>query len=378
MKIVVASDSYKGCMSSKQANEAIKKGILNVDANIEVQSFLCGDGGEGTMEAFVDACNGIIENVKVHDAYHQLISSCYGIIENGNTAIIEVSKVIGLHMVKKENRACMYASSYGVGELLAHALNKGCKKIILALGGSSTNDGGMGLLNALGVQFLDAQKMPLKPMPNNLDKIDVIDTSMMLDFSKVECIAACDVKNYLLGEKGATYVFGKQKGLYPNQQKRVEAGMVHYAHKMKEIGYDLNAFAGGGAAGGIGAVCMSLLHAKMVPGVELLFSYNKIEDAIADCDLVITGEGQSDLQTMYGKLPVGVLNVAKKYNVPCICISGALGVEYKQLYSLGFAGIFSTADRAMPFKMALALGEEKLEACAYSVIRTILQCQNRS
>ena len=371
MKIVVASDSYKGCMTSEKANQAIARGILKVDPSICVETFLCGDGGEGTMEAFVSACGGCVETVCVHDAYRRMISASYGLIENEETAIIEVSKVIGLYMVKKENRACMYASSYGVGELLKHALERGCIKIILALGGSSTNDGGMGLLEAIGVRFYDKDQNCIEAMPANLHKIARIDTQDILDFSNVQCIAACDVKNYLLGEKGATYVFGKQKGLYLNQQKKVEKAMCHYVQKMQEIGYDLNAYEGGGAAGGIGAVYMAVLHATMKPGVELLFSYNNIEKAIAESDLVITGEGQSDVQTLYGKLPIGVLTLANKYNTPCICISGALGVEYNRLYEAGFTGIFSVADRVMDFKTALALGEEKLEACAYSVVKTI-------
>lgn len=371
MKVIVAMDSYKGCLSSAQANSAVKRGILRVDENIDVVSFLCGDGGEGTMDAFMSACNGERMEVEVQDAYRNKIVSSYGIIENGNTAVIEVGKVIGLTMREKQDRHPMYASSYGVGEMLAHALKKGCKKIILALGGSSTNDGGMGLLEAIGVRFYDENHKCLKAMPKNLEKIAYIDKRKMLDFSNVECIAACDVKNHLLGENGATYVFGPQKGLYPNQLKRVEKGMIHYCERMKKVGYDLNRSEGGGAAGGIGSVFIEVLHAKMMSGVDLLFSYNHIEESIFDCNLVITGEGQSDLQSAYGKLPVGVLNIAKKYHKPCICISGALGVDYKKLYDLGFAGIYSIADRPMNYKKALEVAEEKLEDFSYSIVKTI-------
>lgn len=371
MKIVVASDSYKGCLSSKEANTAIEKGIKRVNEKIEVSSFQCGDGGEGSMEAFVSATGGEIVKVDVHDAYHKMISSCYGLIENGKTAIIEVGKVIGLTMYPKEERAPMYASSYGVGEMLAHALKRGCTKIILALGGSSTNDGGMGLLAGIGVRFYDENHTYLRAMPKNLSKIAYIDTRKMMDFSNVECIAACDVKNYLLGESGATYVFGPQKGMYPNQLKQVEKGMIHYCEQMKKCGYHLDKCEGGGAAGGIGAVFIEVFKAKMVSGVDLLFSYNHIEEEIRNCDLVITGEGQSDIQTMYGKLPVGVLRIANRYHKPCICISGALGLEYKKLYELGFAGIYSIADRPMSYEKALELAKIKLEDCTYSIVKTI-------
>ena len=371
MKVVIASDSFKGCLSSKEVAFAMEKGIKKVDSSIEVKKYIVGDGGEGTMEAFVSACNGEMVEVHVHDAYRKPLKTQYGLIEDGNCAIIEVGNIIGLNMTLKENRAPMIASSYGVGEVLMHAKKRGCKKIILALGGSCTNDGGMGLLEAIGVRFLDENGKYLRSMPYNLEKIFSIDTKRMADFSQIECIAACDVKNKLLGEEGATAIFGRQKGLYPNQQKRVEKAMEHYVLKMKEIGYDLNCCVGGGAAGGIGAVFIEILKAKMIPGIELLFSYNRIEEDIKNCDVVFTGEGQTDLQTMFGKVPVGVLNIAKKYNKPCICISGALGVEYKRLYELGFVGIYSIADRAMSFAKALELASEKLEDCTFSVMKTI-------
>lgn len=371
LKVVIASDSFKGCLSSKQVALAMERGIKKVDSSIEVKKYIVGDGGEGTMEAFVSACQGEYVPVSVHDAYRKPLNTYYGLIENGNCAVIEVGNIIGLNMTPKEKRAPLYASSYGVGEVLMKAKKKGCKKIILALGGSCTNDGGMGLLEAIGVRFLDENGKYLRSMACNLDKIVRIDTTKMADFSQIECIAACDVKNHLLGEAGATYIFGRQKGLYPNQIKKIEKSMQHYAQKMKDIGYDLNTCVGGGAAGGIGAVFIRVLKAQMKPGIELLFSYNNIEEDIKDCDVVFTGEGQTDLQTMYGKVPVGVLALANKYNKPCICISGALGVEYKKLYELGFVGIYSIADRAMSFAKALEQANEKLEEGTFSIMKTI-------
>ena len=175
----------------------------------------------------------------------------------------------------------------------------------------------------------------------------------------------------MLGKEGATYLYGKQKGLYPNQIKRVEKGMVHFCEKMKKLNYDLNAYDSGGACGGLSAIFQAVCHAKSISGLQLLFSYNHIEDAIAQCDLVITGEGQSDYQTKYGKVPSGIVAVANRHQKPCICISGALGLQYKELYELGFIGIYSVADRAMSFQQALEQAREKLESAVYSIIKTI-------
>lgn len=372
MKVVIASDSYKGCMTSKEVAMQMEKGIKRLDENIETQTFAVGDGGEGTMEAFVEALHGRYVEVECLDAYGIRKVVKYGLAKKDTIAIIEVSSIVGLNQYPKEQRRPLFASTYGVGQLLLDAKKRNVKKIILALGGCSTNDGGMGMLCALGARFYDKDGNNLKGIPVNLCKIKTISLKRFEDFSNIECIAACDVNIRLLGEKGCTNFFGKQKGLYPNQRKKIEEGMCHYAYKMKQKGYDLDSIEGGGAAGGLGAAYLGLLHAKMYKGIELLFSYNHIEEAIADADLVITGEGQSDAQTYYGKLPVGVVNIANKYHKPCICISGALGLEYKKLYELGFIGIYSVADRAMSFEQALAQAKDKLEACTYNVMKTIL------
>lgn len=371
MKIVIAADSYKGCLTSKEVSNCMERGIHLVDSSIQVKKFLVGDGGEGTMEAFLDAGNGRYEEIIVHDAYRKKIKAKYGLIDEGKTAIIEVSSIVGLNMVEKSQRAPLYASSYGVGEMLLDAKAKGCTKIILALGGSCTNDGGMGLLEACGAKFYDQEGRRLQGMAIHLEKIHTIYLKSLKSFDGIECIAACDVKNYLLGKQGATYIFGKQKGLYPNQIKRVEKGMCNYHEKMKAQGIDLNANEGSGAAGGMGAVFISLFKAKMQSGIELLFSYNHIEDEIKNCDLVITGEGQTDKQTRYGKVAMGVVKLANQFGVPCICISGALGLEYNKLYDMGFIGIYSISDRAMSFQCALDNASEKLIACTYSVVKTI-------
>ncbi|MEJ8738388.1 glycerate kinase [Erysipelotrichaceae bacterium HCN-30851] len=372
MKVVIACDSYKGCMTSREVAQRMEEGIWQVDSNICTKSYIIADGGEGTVEAFHETCHGKKQIVQASDAYGKRIMTEYTIIDDGNTAVIEVANIIGLNMHEREKRAPFFGSSFGVGTVILHAVEMGCKKIIIGLGGSATNDGGMGLLQALGCRYYDSMHQYLSPQAMNLEKVRYIDFNRLNKLEDIELIAACDVKNHLLGENGATYVFGKQKGFYPNQIRKIETGMENFRNQIQRYtSIDINEFEGGGAAGGIGAVLIGLLGAKMIPGIDLLLSCSDIEEEIADCDLVITGEGQSDQQTVYGKVPVGILRLANRYQKPCICISGALGIGYQSLYDLGFIGIYSIADRAMSFQQALEQAPEKLTAATYGIMKTI-------
>lgn len=379
MNVVVACDSFKGCMTSKEVADHVEKASKRVDEQMQIKKYVIGDGGEGTVDAFMETCHGVRVEVATTDAYGKKIKTYYTLIDEGSTAVIEVANIIGLSMCEREKRAPFFGSSFGVGTVLLDAYHRGCKKIIIGLGGSATNDGGMGLLQALGTRFYDRNHKYLSPQAMNLEKVHYIDFNRLQKMEEVELIAACDVKNHLLGEEGATYVFGKQKGFFPNQIKKVDAGMENYRnHIQRYLKIDINEFAGGGAAGGIGAVLIGILNATMVSGIELLFRYSDIKEKIAEADLVITGEGQSDRQTMFGKVPVGVLNVAKEFQKPVICISGALGIGYQELYDLGFVGIFSIADRAMTFQQALEQADSKLEATVYSIMKTICYFRNQN
>lgn len=372
MKVVIACDSYKGCMTSLEVAKYMMEGFHEFDSDITCYPYAIADGGEGTVEAFCTTCKGVMKYVDTSDAYGRKIRTEYALIDQGKTAVIEVANIIGLSMHEREKRAPLFGSSYGVGTVILDAVESGCKKIIVGLGGSATNDGGMGLLQALGARYYDSNHDYLSPQAINLEKIAFMDLKRLPSFDDIELIAACDVKNYLLGEQGATYIFGKQKGLYPNQLKKLDQGMLNYRnHIRRYTGVDINAFEGGGAAGGIGAVLIGLLNAKMVPGIELLLNYSDIEQRIAESDYVFTGEGQSDAQTAFGKVPMGILNVAKKYDKPTFIVSGALGIGYLDLYEEGFAGIYSVADRAMTFQQALSYAPEKLSACAYTLMHTI-------
>lgn len=372
MKVIIACDSFKGCMTSLEVAQHVEDGIHRLDDSIITKKYAIGDGGEGTVEAFHETCQGEMVEVQTTDAYGRKIKTTYTLIEQGMTAVIEVANIIGLSMHDREHRAPFFASSFGVGTLILDAVEKGCTKIIIGLGGSATNDGGMGILQALGARFYDEKHQYLSPQAINLGNIHYIDLKRLNKLEGIELIAACDVKNHLLGEQGATFVFGKQKGFYPNQIRKVDAGMENYRnHLMRYTGVDIDKFEGGGAAGGIGSILIGILHATMKSGIELLLSYGDMEEEVKDCDLIITGEGQSDKQTLYGKVPAGIATIANKYHKPIIIISGALGMEYEKLYELGFTGIYSIADRAMNFQQALEQAPVKLEACTYSIMKTI-------
>lgn len=370
MKIIIACDSFKGCMSSKEVEECIKKGILKANKEHEILTFPMADGGEGTAMVFCDIIQGKTIDVLTVDAYGKNVFTTYCISKDGNLAVMDVASCIGLNMTPKEKRNPMIASSRGVGIMMKDAVSRGCKKMIIGLGGSATNDGGMGILSEFGVRFYNSKRELLVPSVYALQQIAFVDKRYARLPKDIEIICACDVKNHLLGKNGATYVFGKQKGIYLNQMAEVEKGMAHYSTKLKQTFHvDVNEFEGSGAAGGIGSVLLGVMKAKRFSGIDLVVEYSGLKEHLQDADLVITGEGQTDAQTLYGKLPLGIARLAQSYDVPCVCLSGALGLGYEAMYDEGMIGIFSSADRAMTFQMALQTGNEKLEALAFSLTK---------
>lgn len=370
MKIIVACDSFKGCMSSKEVEKCIRRGILKANPKHEVFTFPMADGGEGTAMVFCDIIQGKTIDVLTVDAYGKKIFTQYCISQDSNLAIMDVASCIGLNMTPKEKRNPMIASSRGVGIMMKDAISRGCKKLIIGLGGSATNDGGMGILSEFGVRFYNSKRELLVPSVYALAQIAFIDKRYARLPKDIEIICACDVKNHLLGKNGATYVFGKQKGIYLNQMAEVEKGMAHYCTKLQQTFHvDVNEYEGSGAAGGIGSVLLGVMKAKRFSGIDLVVEYSGLKEHLQDADLVITGEGQTDAQTLYGKLPFGIAHLARSFNVPCVCLSGALGIGYEAMYNEGMIGIFSSADRAMTFQMALQTGNEKLEALAFSLTK---------
>ncbi|MDD6467533.1 MAG: glycerate kinase [Erysipelotrichaceae bacterium] len=372
MKIVVASDSYKGCMTSSEVADIMQQAILDVDETIEVKKITVADGGEGFIQAMVDATGGRIRTCRCVDSYLNPTDSIYGVIY-GDTAVIEVAKIIGL--VKRKNVVLQpeKGSSFGVGMMIKEVIRQGYKKIIIGLGGSCTNDGGMGVLNALGMVFYDTYGNKLYPKAENLEYIVKIDASNFIDVSNLEVTVACDVKNHLLGQNGATYVFGPQKGVTDIWLTRLEKGMENYCALMRNtFNIDLDAYEGGGAAGGIGSVLLGLLHAKMQLGIELLLDAVHFDEEIKDADVIFTGEGQTDAQSLQGKAVFGILKHAKEQNVPLLCLSGALKEGYQKLYDYGASGCYSILNSPMPYPQAFQLSRRNLYNTTYSLVKTMV------
>ncbi len=368
MKILVASDSYKGCMTSKTANAQIAAGLTLSLPSAQIEQFPISDGGEGMAEAFASACHGKLYMAQTRDLYGMPIEVRWAYDPSTNTACIDAASCLGLTLYPKEQRRPMEASSYGLGVLIAEILRTSPERLIIGLGGTGTNDGGMGILAALGCRFFDASRRSLAAKAGNLHKIAFISKSHFRLPRQTQIIAACDVDNPLLGSHGATWFFGKQKGLSAQEQKRLEDAMAHYEAKLNQTFHVSTAnMASAGAAGGIGAVLIGVMRAKARSGVSLLAEYGHLEEKIASSQLIFTGEGQTDAQTLHGKVVDVLCEMGKKANIPVICLSGALGIGYEGLYERGAAGIFSTADRAMSFKTALESGPTKLLKLSYNI-----------
>lgn len=372
MNYLIASDSFKGCMSSSEANERLKRGILRACPEAHTELFSISDGGEGMTQAFVQASHGQMRMLKAWDLYGRPFWSEYGVDENGTTACIEAAGTLGVTLYPHGRRRPMEASSYGFGMMVREVMKRDVRRIILGLGGTGTNDGGMGFLQAFGCVFYDQYRKPLACCAQNLSKIAFIDKRGFHFDGSIELIAACDVDNPLLGPKGATKVFGRQKGLRPAQMEAVEKGMVHFAAKIRQTFHvDMTSKPGSGAAGGLGGILQSVFGARFESGIQVLADIGNLEEKIAQADFVLTGEGQSDLQSSYGKAVSRLARMGKACGTPVVCVSGALGVGYEKLYEQGVCALFSTADRAMSFTQALHHGPAKLEQTAYNLARLI-------
>lgn len=373
MKILIASDSYKNCLDSLNVATQLEKGLTSVSDEISVEKFYIADGGEGFLEAINYYLKARYVNIFARNAKGENVEVKYLFVDKTQTAFIEVAKIIGVKKQSEGVRTPMYYSSYGVGQVMLHAKKIGAKKIVVGLGGSGTNDGGIGILAACGAKFYDKNHKILASKANQLTHIKDVDLTNFNNFEDVEILIASDVKNYLLGAQGATHTFGVQKGLYPNQLKQLEKGMSNYCQiVLAQHNIDLNNYESGGAAGGIGACLQGFFKAERQNGLDLVLSYSNFEEALKTADFVITGEGQSDHQSLYGKVPAGIIHYAKQYNVKTLIVSGALGFDYLRLYELGFIGIYSICDRVMSFEQALKLAPNKLQNMGVTLAHTLL------
>lgn len=356
MKVIVVIDSFKGSLTSLQAGNACKEGILNANNNIEVVVRPLADGGEGSVNALVDGMNGKYHSINVKGPLMEDIDVIYGIVDN--TAILDIASVCGLTLVKEKNP--MNTTTYGVGQVILDAIKKGCSNFIIGIGGSSTNDGGFGMLSALGYRFLDKYNNEIPYGAKGLKDLDHIDISNV-NKELVNCTfnIACDVNNPLCGINGASYIYGPQKGANKDMIVLLDSYLLKYSEIVfKTLNVDYKDYPGSGAAGGLGYGFKSFLNASLTSGVDLIIKETFLEDYIKDCDIVITGEGRLDYQSIMGKAPIGVARLAKKYNKKVIAFAGSVNDDTKVLNDNGIDAYFCilnsvlTLQEAMTFEVA--------------------------
>lgn len=329
MKVVIAIDSLKGSLSSMEAGMAIKDGILAAKPDAEVIVKPLADGGEGTTDALIEGMNGERIDLTVTGPMHTPVDAYYGYLKDTNTAVMEMASAAGITLVPDSEKNPLLATSYGVGEMINDAIQRGCRNFIIGIGGSVTNDGGIGMLKALGVRFLDENDEDAGEGGQALAKIARIDVSGMNPLLK-ECHiqVACDVNNPLCGENGSTYVYGPQKGVTEDMKKTLDEAMAHFARVTSEtLENDYLNTPGAGAAGGLGYAFLAYTGAALTPGIELILDAVGLEEELSGADVVVTGEGRLDFQTAMGKAPVGVARLAKKYNAKVIAFAGSVTKE---------------------------------------------------
>jgi len=329
MKVVIAIDSLKGSLSSMEAGMAIKDGILAAKPDAEVIVKPLADGGEGTTDALIEGMNGERIDLTVTGPMHTPVDTYYGYLKDTNTAVMEMASAAGITLVPDSEKNPLLATSYGVGEMINDAIQRGCRNFIIGIGGSVTNDGGIGMLKALGVRFLDENDEDAGEGGQALAKVARIDVSGMNPLLK-ECHiqVACDVNNPLCGENGSTYVYGPQKGVTEDMKKTLDEAMAHFARVTSEtLENDYLNTPGAGAAGGLGYAFLAYTGAALTPGIELILDAVGLEEELSGADVVVTGEGRLDFQTAMGKAPVGVARLAKKYNAKVIAFAGSVTKE---------------------------------------------------
>lgn len=329
MKVVIAIDSLKGSLSSMEAGMAIKDGILAAKPDAEVIVKPLADGGEGTTDALIEGMNGERIDLTVTGPMHTPVDAYYGYLKDTNTAVMEMASAAGITLVPDSEKNPLLATSYGVGEMINDAIQRGCRNFIIGIGGSVTNDGGIGMLKALGIRFLDENGEDAGEGGQALAKIARIDVSGMNPLLK-ECHiqVACDVNNPLCGENGSTYVYGPQKGVTEDMKKTLDETMAHFARVTSEtLENDYMNTPGAGAAGGLGYAFLAYTGAALTPGIELILDAVGLEEELSGADVVVTGEGRLDFQTAMGKAPVGVARLAKKYNAKVIAFAGSVTKE---------------------------------------------------
>ncbi|MCG3737465.1 glycerate kinase [Vibrio cincinnatiensis] len=371
MKIVIAPDSFKESLTAKQVSQAIKTGLQRVWPNAEFICIPVADGGEGTVQALVDATEGHCITTTVNGPLGHSVEAIYGVLGDGQTAVIEMAQASGLHLVPNEWRDPKRTSSYGTGQLVKHALDAGIRRFIIGLGGSATNDAGSGMLAALGVKFYDHNGHDIIPSGQALSELAQIDLSG-LDPRLAQCdiSIACDVDNPLCGNRGASAVFGPQKGASAEDVITLDQALYNFGLLTEHVtGHHVLSVKGSGAAGGMGAAWIAYTPAKLKSGIDIVLETVGLAEKLVDTDIVFTGEGRIDQQTIYGKTPIGVAKLAKAFNVPVIAVAGCTGENYQAVYLHGIDAVFPCTPRAMSLPEALAEAEVNLSNIAENIAR---------
>ncbi|PSU87788.1 glycerate kinase [Photobacterium kishitanii] len=369
MKIIIAPDSYKESLTAMEVATAIEAGFRQVMPNAEYIKLPMADGGEGTVQSLIDASNGTIIHHPVTGPLGEQVQGFFGIMGDGKTAVIEMAAASGLHLVSPEQRNPMLTTSYGTGELILAALEQGVEHIIVGIGGSATNDGGIGMAQALGVQLLDNNGQSLGFGGQALAQLATIDISHIDPrLATIKLEVACDVDNPLCGAKGASAVFGPQKGATPAMVTELDQNLAHYAAIIeRDLAIDVKHMAGAGAAGGMGAALLGLFKAQLRSGIEIVIDAVNLDTIVKDADLVITGEGRIDSQTIHGKTPIGVARAAKKFNKPVIGIAGCLSQDCGVVYEHGIDAVFSVVPAAISLEQAFKDAALNVELTARNV-----------
>lgn len=375
MKVVIAIDSFKGSLSSIEAGLAAKSGVLRAHPDAEVIVKPLADGGEGTTDSLIEGLGGIRMNLTVTGPMGQPVNCCYGILPESNTAIMEMASAAGITLIPPDQRNPLLATTYGVGEMILHAISNGCRNFIIGIGGSATNDSGLGMLKALGVEFLDQDGKDVGEGAQALAKISRINT-FNVNHLVYQCNfkIACDVTNPLCGENGATYIYGPQKGITEEQKETIDQAMSHFA-QISSPDRDYANFPGAGAAGGLGFAFLSYLNAALTPGVSLILDAIDLKKDLEHADVLVTGEGQLDGQTAMGKAPVGAAHLAKKVNphMKVLAFAGAVTKDAVTCNDVGIDAFFPIVRGATTLENAMIPenARENLTASVEQVFRLL-------
>ena len=375
MRVVVAIDSFKGSMSSLEAGEAISIGIKKAHKDAEVEIRPLADGGEGTVEALSIGMGGRLVNVDVTGPVGRKVSAVYGIVDSSKTAIIEMSQAAGITLVSGDEKNPLYTTTFGVGELIKDAINKGCRHFVVGIGGSATNDCGIGMLQALGYEFLDKEGNQVGFGASGVrDIVSIRDENVIKELSECYFRVACDVNNPLCGELGCSAIYGPQKGATKEMVADMDGWLKNYSKIVKEKYPDADSeYPGTGAAGGLGYAFFNFTNSKLESGIKIVLDETKLEEYVKDADIVVTGEGRLDHQTVMGKAPVGVANIAKKYNKKVIAFSGSVTEDAGVCNEHGIDAFFPILRRIVTLEEAMQtdIAKQNLTDTAEQVFRLL-------